>query len=644
MSNKLIVFSFIISLSFLSYAEDVPSSKEKISNEKIQKKPNDFSKTTVENPSAAASMDKTSHITQNESNKSISSAEVRVLYESVSAKKKARLEENQENDKKDSEEEKKEEENALLYLDELYKPFVPKGKFLSSTEYDYFYSQAYGTHGAANYGRVVNGADFYSLKESVKFSPLSNLEIGLGYGRVLPFSFRRDAYYPATDAVRISSDNKTNYLNDYIFTARARLQSVELYLDALEKKQRGKRNAYSDDSPHLDYFNYYTDYYDIKAGFRYVSDPQAIAGESNLSKITEPLLAQKQLNVEAEIGYKKGKAKTTINYYGASYDNGSYYTAVSHFIPKVQLRYGLLNDLEVESGLYYVTPYKYDYKVSTYFIDGTYTVTNAAYRLKNNFTVPFGLYWRPIGNTEISFLSDFNYAEQNIDYYSRARTGVATDYPLKKLAYFNTDPTLHFTYLNDKGKVIEKDEFSSLTKTLLLQNQYKIDLEFKKDITHLKKGSTGGTQNIVDPYNVFMWPLEESVTDTEYAAMYAGNATHFATNISAQNYYQLKGSLLYGITDKINMGLTLGYHSSSALHYFDIPGLRNNRYKFKPYYFIDSSFDWHITKNSMLSFDSHFVPRYTVFRDYNDPSGSYPKTAKGESRYYTLSLDYEIMF
>jgi hypothetical protein len=640
MSNKLIVFCFILSISFLSRAEEIPSSQERLSDNKIQEKQNSPSSLTADSP-VITSQDESAVTSQGNDNNDISYAEVRDLYEAVSAKKKSELEQKQEDDKKSDE---KDVEAGPSYMDELYSPLVPKGKFLSRTEYDYFYSHAYGTHGAAAYGKVVNGADFYALKESIKFSPLSNLEIGLGYGSVLPFSFRRDAYYPDTDAVRISSDNKTNYLNDYILTVRARLQSVELYLDAAEKKQRGKRNTYNEDSPFLSYHNYYVDYYDIKAGLRYVSGPQTVVDESNLSKITEPLLAQKQLSAEAEIGYKKGKAKTTISYQGASYDNASEYTDVSHFIPKVNLSYGLLNNLEIESGLYYTTPYKYDYKISIYYTDGTYTVTNAAYRLKNNFTVPFGVYWRPAGNTEISFLSDFNYAEQNIDYYSRTGAGVVTDYPLKKLAYFNTDPTLRFTYLNDMGKVIEKDEFSSLTKTLLLKSQYKIDFEFKKDITCLKKGSTGGTQNIVDPYNVFLWPVEESVTDTEYAAMYAGNATHFATNISAQNYYQLKGAFLYGITDKINMGLTLGYHSASALHFFDIPGLRNNFYKFKPYYFIDSSFDWRITKNSMFSFGSHFVPRYTVFRDYNNPSGSYPKTAKGESRYYTLSAEYDVLF
>lgn len=170
-----------------------------------------------------------------------------------------------------------------------------------------------------------------------------------------------------------------------------------------------------------------------------------------------------------------------------------------------------------------------------------------------------------------------------------------------------------------------------------MKNQSLFEFEFKRDITNLYKGSTGGTQNIIDHYNIFVYPAEYFVFGTEYAYPYAGNYSYAFGNIQAQNYYQLKGSLIYGFTDSFNAGLTLGYHSASSQHNFMVPDYANRFPKFKPYYFIDPSFDWRVTKNSLLSLKSRIVPNYKTF---------FKETTidrKGESSYYEAIVTFKTL-
>lgn len=242
--------------------------------------------------------------------------------------------------------------------------------------------------------------------------------------------------------------------------------------------------------------------------------------------------------------------------------------------------------------------------------------------------------WRPREEINIALSSDFNYAKQTIDYFNKSRAGTVTVYPQKKLTYVKTEPTLTIIYLNDGGKQIHKDEFSSLTKALILKNQSLFELEFKRGITNLYKGSTGGTQNIIDPYNIFIYPVEYFVFGTEYAFPFAGNYSYGVGNINAQNYYQLKGSAIYGLMDSFNAGLPLGYYSASSQHNFIVPDYANRFSKFKPYYFIDPSFDSRVTKNSLLSLKSHIVPNYKTF---------FKETTidrKGESSYYEAIITF----
>jgi hypothetical protein len=211
------------------------------------------------------------------------------------------------------------------------------------------------------------------------------------------------------------------------------------------------------------------------------------------------------------------------------------------------------------------------------------------------------------------------------------------------LTYYNTQPTLTLTYLYDNNKKIEQDEFSKLTKDLLLKKQFLIEIQYEKDVTHLNKNSANGPLNLIDPYNTFLYPLDYFVISTEYSAFLTGNTSRFVTNINPQNYYRGQFAFTYGITDNFNAGFKIGYHSSSSLHHFTLYDIASRFYKFKPYYFFDVNLDWRATKNSLLSFSSHFVPEYRTSLNID---GTTPQEYeyKAKNYYLAVSLQIKILF
>ncbi|UCC94867.1 MAG: hypothetical protein JSW40_08655, partial [Candidatus Omnitrophota bacterium] len=207
-------------------------------------------------------------------------------------------------------------------------------------------------------------------------------------------------------------------------------------------------------------------------------------------------------------------------------------------------------------------------------------------------------------------------------------------------AYYNTKPTLRLAYLYDNGARGEQDSFSRLTKELLLQNQWLVEFQYQKDITSLDKNSSNGPQNIIDPYNVFSYPLDYFVEGSEYAVAFAGSHSSFATNVVPQNYHLLQTVFTYGITDTLNIALTAGYRSENSLHHFTLNDLRSRFYTFKPYYYFDVASDWRITENSLLSFQSHFVPRYETILEYQGDPESY----QSRNRYFEIQLAFKVLF
>jgi len=419
-----------------------------------------------------------------------------------------------------------------------------------------------------------------------------------------------------------------------------RKEPIELYLNLLEKRQKSNWNWAIPPGPKI-YFNYIRAHYeDFKIGLRYLSSAKERQNKTNLSKVKRALLEDNQLNIEPELEYQQGKLKRNSPYYSEGEYYNFYHILEPHFTPKITLRYGLYKNLELESGLSYTPPLKYKYEYRRFYSDSTSLFKTGTYELDTNFFVPFAFRYRAKDNFEVMLSSDFHYIDQRLDYWQKETDNTITTYPSRELTYYNTQPTIRLTYLYEGKKKIPEGEFSSLTKELLLKNQFLIEFQYQKDITHLRKNSTNGPQNIIDPYNVFLYPVDYFVVGTEYATFFTGNTSGFATNVIPQNYHLLEAAFIYGLTDSLNAGLKLGYRSNSSLHHMTLHDLKGRFYKFKAYYFLDFLFDWRLTENSLLSLRSRFVPEHKTTIDVEGIDREF----KSENGYFEGSLALKILF
>ena len=523
-------------------------------------------------------------------------------------------------------------------LDDLYKPILKDNRYLYEGNFYYFREREKGVHGEIEYDEFDSSVYFYHLNNSLRYSPTPCLELAIGIKETFPATYER-LTYDASGNLTTTQDYDLDYFRDYKLNIRMRSQNVELFLDILEKRQKSHWNYASLPNP-PNYFSYIqTHYEDIDLGLRYLSEIQDPVHKTNLSKLRRPLLQDNQTNIEAELEYKNGKLKRTSHYNvnGRQIYNFSH-NLKPHLSNKIILRYGLDNNLELESGIFYTTPFKYEYGYRLFYPDGTSNFITGEYKLKHNFYFPFNLRYRLKDNVAFSLSSDFNFINQRLDYWQKNKDDTITSYPTKKLNYYNTKPTLRLTYLYDEDKDIKDDEFSSLTKKMLLKNQFLIEFLYQRDITHLSKNLSNGPQNIIDPYNVFLYPLEYFVVGSEYAAFFCGNTSRFATNVMPQNYNLLQTNFIYGLSDSINLGLIFGYRSGSRLHHFTLNDLARRAYKFRYNLFFDFLFDWRLTKNSLLSLTTHFVPNYTTLFE------GYSEEFKSKNKYLGVSLNIQILF
>jgi hypothetical protein len=202
------------------------------------------------------------------------------------------------------------------------------------------------------------------------------------------------------------------------------------------------------------------------------------------------------------------------------------------------------------------------------------------------------------------------------------------------------------SYLYDNNRKIEPDEFSKVTKNLLAQGQCLVEVSYQQDVTSLHKNANCGTQNMIDPYNIFMYPLDAFVYGSEYSTFYTGNSSRSAANVLPQNFFFYLMGLKYGLTSRLNAGVRVGYRSSSRLHHFtlgtpnQVYDLKNRYYQFKPYYFFDVLSDWRLTRNSIISVAWHYVPEYdTLVR-----ISGLAKEFKTRDEYGDLAVNLKVLF
>jgi len=526
-------------------------------------------------------------------------------------------------------------------FDDLYKPLLKKNSVYYSGEIGYYGLDEKGRLGDAAFEEFDASPSILSFDNNLKFSFTPSCELGLGYGENLPSEYDRKTYGPSNN-LNSFQDLRLDYFREYDAFIRARRDSFEIYFDISGTRQKTKWNHSSYPGP-IDMFSHIrTHYENLKGGIRYLSDCQKVASQSNLSLVKRPLLDSGQLNIDFALDFRQGELKRETSYHLLIWQ---YYFEYEHklephLINQVALRYGLRDDLEFGSGLRYTTPFEYEFDFKQFITGISSLFVNGSYKLKDNFYVPIEILYRCCDNLEIEASSNVQIINQRLIFWQKNTDNSVSVYPSKRINYYNVQPKIKFTYLYDADKVIKKDEFLSLAKKMLLKNQWLLEFQYLMDITRLNKSPENGYQNIIDPYNVFLYPLDLFMENTEYSAFSLGNVSTRAVNVAPQNYSMAHISMIYGLTDNFNIGLKTGMRTGSTLDHFTLGDLRNRHYNFRPYCFIDTSCDWRITKNSMISFNTHVVPQYvTLFNRERDP-----EEYKCRSTYFDLVLALKFLF
>jgi len=527
-------------------------------------------------------------------------------------------------------------------LNDLYGPLLQKCAGLYQADIEGYKSNEQGAHGNAIYDKFDAGPDFFSIGNKLTFAPGSSFNARVGLKGIIPATYSRYTYGLTDDSLDSVQEYKLEQFWEGSFLLRARRELVEFYIDGFANRQKSMSRA----APHPAAENFFPHarghFEDVKGGMRYLSEDETKQPKSNLSKAKSPLLDKNQITIDTGVGYKHGKATQRTYYHFSTwtyYYNYSHH-ARPHFKPYITFNYGILDNLELGTGIAYTTPFKYHYEFKQFNPTGASRQIDGLYKFRNNIHVPVSARYRLRRNIEISANSDISIVNQKLEYKEKAFNGQFTLYSSKGLSYYNTKPTLSLTYMSEAGKDIREDEFSRLTKNLLRERQWLFEVTYQRDITHLSKNDNNGPQNIIDPYNVFLYPLNLFVMGTEYAALLTGNSSTSATNIKPQNYDRIQVGLTYGLSDNVNLGAEAGYQSSSNLHHFTLGAMRGRHYTFKPNYYLDFLWDWRMGEDSMLSFNSHIVPCYrTIMRREENP-----KEFESEVSYFEVVLSFKALF
>ena len=525
-------------------------------------------------------------------------------------------------------------------FDDIYTPLLNNNRMLYTNQFDYFELNEDGTHGGADYGKFDSDPYFSSMNNTVRACILPLFELRLGYKETLPADYSRFTY-SAQRPLSTYQEYNLKYFRDINIAGRIRKESLEIWVDFLRRKHKSDWNLATIPNTTNYYAYNRTHYNNLKGGLRYLSRSNKLQQKSNLSVLTRPLMKKGQYNVEISFELEEGKVRRLSDYESNGKLKYNYFHYLKpHVTPSLLIRYGMIKNMEIETGASYTSPFRYKYIYETYNRAGASNFVVGNYRLRNNFYFPIKCRYRPCDNFQIMVGSDFKLTNQRLDYWQKATNGIITNYASKELTYYNLQPTVKADYLFSADKTIENDELSSSTKNLLRANQFLIGVQYKKDMTFLDKNQANGDQNIIDARNLFLYPIDSFVAGSEYANFLTGNYTRYAANVIDQNYYIITTALTCGIADNLNAGAKAGYRSGSSHKNFTLHDMNSHLYKVSPHYFFDLLCDWRLTKNSLLSFNTHFVPDYTaqVWR-----SGD-AKGFKVENNYFRTSLAVHVLY
>ena len=128
-------------------------------------------------------------------------------------------------------------------MDDLYSPLVGEDRYLYGIKITDFDMTERGTHGSASFSDFNSDPSLVSAYQTLRFSPVSHLELETGYGHYFPRDYTRSTYDGPTPRLDTIQEHTLHFFQDYFFKLRHRKDALETYIQFQEKRQKAKSNA-----------------------------------------------------------------------------------------------------------------------------------------------------------------------------------------------------------------------------------------------------------------------------------------------------------------------------------------------------------------------------------------------------------------
>jgi len=507
-------------------------------------------------------------------------------------------------------------------LDDFAGALVPQHRYLYSLDLSYFHLQERGVHGSASFGEFDSEPDYWTIRNALRFTPLVNTEVRLGLGKTFSQVYQRLTYDTDPSTLDFLNDYRVDQFHEFELDVRHRRGKYEYFLESYGNDQNASWHS-APGSVEGNFFTHIDSHYeDIAAGVR---------------------LADEKLALQAKVRYRAGKIRRTNDFFATSpVTRRNYFQELrAHVTPELVFDFQIRDHLKIHSGLAYTTPYKYKFEFQQFNPAGTTNFISATYSMSNQIFIPMSLEVDVREDFMLRFSSDLIVTKQRLDAYEKETTGLFSNVSTRKLTYYNWKPTMEMSYLHDADKEKREDVFASLTKELLQKNQFKFSLLLQQDETTLNKGTGNGTQNIIDPYNNFLYPLDNFVAGSEHSAFLAGNSSSSFSNVQPQDFFKMEAGFLYGVTDALNTEVRFGFQSRSSVHQYVFDNTISNRhYIFEPYHYVQWITDWQVAEESLVSLDMYFVPKYKTFLT----TDIHPQEFEVETEYLNATVSFTKLF
>ena len=528
-------------------------------------------------------------------------------------------------------------------LDDIYSPMIKKGDVIGVLDYYQYELEEVGQHGGSTFGPFFASPGYQSIAAGIRFMPIKNLDFDFKFGTDLSTRYDRLTFNAAGTSVSSLLEYDLDFMNHVNSTLRYRLnESNEVFIKSYTNNQRanwytaaggGNPNFFTDINSHYEH---------ITLGWRHLKVDTNKEGQTALSRLTYDLLDDGQFGFEALVEYNAATMERENEFTGTTPSTFREYAnrLGPHFIPRISLRYGLNDNLDIEGGFSYASRIRYGYNFNQFNFNNTSNFIDANYKINQKIEIPFKAKYRPNKNFEIKLTTDTTYANQTLEYNEKETDDSVTQYDGKELDYLNVNPALELTYFIDRGKDVIEDELSFYGKPLLAQGQSLLKFKFEKDFSMLDKNENNGPQNFIEYDTLFLYPVDNFVAGTEYGLALIGSTSSLSTNVKPQNYHVLELSAEYGITDRINALLGVGYNSGSGLHQFSFSDLASRYIKIEPFVYYDIGVNMQVTQNSRLSVNAHIVPFY---KSFSAVSAS-PSPFEIKTEYFNVGVSFQMLF